>query len=593
MKFYYVSIIFDKMEKESSRNEMTKILADLFKKASAHEASIISYLSLGELKPIYIGTKFNIAEKTIIKVIAELLDLSPSTISAHAKEVGDLGLVVQVGNWERSSDNEPTLKEVYDELVQIHDIGGTGSQDAKEKSLLHLLKQLDPLSAKYVIRIILAKLRLGFSDMTLLDAFSWMETGDKSLRTTLEEAYNISADIGLLIKVLKEEGIAGIKKMHIIPGIPIRPAAAERMIDPESIVKKLGHCIAQPKLDGFRLQVHLFHDGKKKEVRFFSRNLQDMSQMFPDLYDSVLKLDVENIVVEGEAIAFDAPTGSFLPFQETVKRKRKYEIEEFAKEYPLKLFLFDLLYLNDHSLLSKSHEERRKKLLNVFKEYSKEDAIIQPIEEKDIKSSKDLEEYFNENISSGLEGIVVKKIDSIYQAGKRNFNWIKLKRHEKGELDDTIDCVILGYYAGHGKRSSFGIGAFLVGVYNPDNDSFETIAKIGTGLSDEGWRELKKKCDKEKVDKRPYNVVCAKEHLPDIWVAPMIVCAIRADEITLSPVHSAGALKHGLGFALRFPRFMSYRDDKSATEATTIDEVESLYKMQFAQKEKKARKTKS
>lgn len=592
MKFYEVALVFDSIEKENSRNTITQLLANLFKKATPTEASMISYLSLGELNPVYIGTKFNIAEKTIIKVIANLLDLSASTISVHSKKEGDLGNVVANSEWRAHSKDDITLREVHSYLKKLLEISGTGAQEIKEKAVWDLLKLLDPLSAKYIVRIILGKLRLGFSDMTLLDAFSYMEAGDKSLSDTLEEAYNISADIGLIIKVLKEDGLEGIKKMHIIPGIPIRPAAAERMNDPQSIVKKLGQCVAQPKLDGFRLQVHFFHHNNKKEVRFFSRNLQDMSNMFPDLKKTVLSLDLDNIIFEGEAIAYDPETGSFLPFQETVKRKRKYEVEEFAKEYPLKIFIFDLLYLNDRSLLSQPNYERRKKLISALKGQSKAQQVINVIEEKEITTSKELEEYFNESISSGLEGVVVKKIDSPYQAGKRNFNWIKLKRHETGQLEDTIDCVVLGYYVGHGRRSAFGIGSFLVGIYNPKNDAYETIAKIGTGLTDEGWATLKKKCDKEKIDKRLYNVECAKELIPDVWVAPSIVCAIRADEITLSPVHSAGSHIHNLGFALRFPRFISYRDDKSPSEVTTIDEVEKLYKMQFHEKVKRTQKAK-
>ena len=176
---------------------------------------------------------------------------------------------------------------------------------------------------------------------------------------------------------------------------------------------------------------------------------------------------------------------------------------------------------------------------------------------------------------------MVKKPDAIYQPGKRNFNWIKFKRQEEGRLEDTIDCVILGYYAGAGKRAAFGIGSFLVGIYNKKEDCFETIAKIGTGLKDEGWKELKKKCDEIKVSAKPKNIVCAKELYPDVWVHPEIVCLIRADEITLSPLHTAGKTKEHLGYALRFPRFMGYRSDKGPEESTTIKEIKRLYEDQF------------
>jgi DNA ligase-1 len=249
------------------------------------------------------------------------------------------------------------------------------------------------------------------------------------------------------------------------------------------------------------------------------------------------------------------------------------------EELPLQFFAFDLLYFNGQSYLNKTHADRRMELSKIFESLGSN--RVQVIEERKISNTKDLEEYFNENISSGLEGLVVKRPDAIYQPGKRNFNWIKLKREEEGHLEDTVDCVVLGYYAGRGKRAKFGIGAFLVGVFNKSEDRFETIAKIGTGLSDDEWKELKKKCDALVVKEKPHNVVCAKELEPYVWTNPEIVCSIRADEITMSPLHSAGKTAEQLGYALRFPRFMGYRIDKSATDATEVFEIKRLYEDQF------------
>jgi DNA ligase-1 len=249
------------------------------------------------------------------------------------------------------------------------------------------------------------------------------------------------------------------------------------------------------------------------------------------------------------------------------------------ENFPLRVFLFDILYLNGKEVMSETHAERRALLLKIA--HKNKDSRVEVIDEKVIKTAEQLEENFNENITAGLEGLVVKRADTIYQPGKRNFNWIKLKRQEEGHLEDTIDCVILGYYDGAGKRASFGIGAFLVGVYNKNEDCFETIAKIGTGMSDEEWVELRKKCDDISVANRPKNVVCAKGLYPDVWVSPDMICMVRADEITVSPLHSAGKTEKHLGYALRFPRFMGYRPDKGPEEATTVKEIVSLYKDQF------------
>jgi DNA ligase-1 len=577
MDFSYVSTVFSQIEATSGRIEMTQLLAALLKKATAKEAAIICNISLGQLNPPYVGTQFNIAEKNMIKVIAELVDIPAATIAEQAKELGDLGLVIQQDSWD--THQALSVTQVLKELTALEAIEGTGSQEEKITLLAALLKKLDPTSAKFVVRIVLGKLRLGFSDMTIIDALSWMEVGDKSIRTVLEDAYNICADIGMIAQTLKEGGVQAIEHMCIHVGIPIRPAAAERLPTAKDIIQKIGHCIAQPKLDGFRLQIHLDKTGSVPKVHFYSRNLQDMSFMFPDVKEAVEKLPVKELICEGEAIVLDPNTGNFLPFQETVKRKRKHGIEQAMNDLPLRVFIFDLLYLDGKEYMTKTHEERRAQLQKLLTK--KHDSTIQIIEEKEINTAQELENYFLQNISAGLEGLVVKKIDSVYQPGKRNFNWIKLKRQETGHLDDTLDCVVLGYYAGEGKRASFGIGAFLVGIYNKSQDRFETVAKIGTGLKDLDWVEMKSKIDALKVAQKPKNVSCPKDLEPDVWCAPEMIVLIRADEITMSPVHTAGKTEDHLGYALRFPRFMGYRPDKSAKETTTLSELKHLFDHQF------------
>ena len=579
MEFIAVAQAFEQIEQVSARLEMTRLLADLLKKSTANEADIICHLSLGQLHAPHIGTKFNMAEKNVAKALAVMLAVDEPTIEKDAKTLGDLGLVIQHDSWK--AQDSLTINQVYKELCAIEQTSGTGSHDEKVNALVALLKQVDPIAGRYIARIILGKLRLGFSDMTIVDALSWMITGNKSLRETIENAYNVCADIGWIARELKEHGITKIEHLHPQVGVPIIPAAAERLPTAAAIVEKIGSCEAQAKLDGFRLQIHVDKTGTEPKIHFYSRNLQDMSAMFPDLTAAFETLDVKSIICEGEAIVHDPHTGTFSKFQETVKRKRKHGIEEAIKDFPLQVFIFDVMYLNGKDVMGLPHTQRRALLLETF---DVTNPLIRVIEEKKVTTAKDLEDYFYANIASGLEGLVVKRPDSIYQPGKRNFNWIKLKRQEEGHLEDTIDCVILGYYAGEGKRVHFGVGAFLVGVYNKKEDRFETVAKIGTGLKDEDWKDLKQLCDTIKVKEMPKNVMCAKELYPDVWVNPEIVCRIRADEITISPLHTAARTESKQGYALRFPRFMAYRTDKSAPEATTIEEIEHLYNDQFLKK---------
>ncbi len=564
--------------KESSRNKMTELLADVLEKASPREAQIVSYFALGTLRAPYQGNQFNFAEKSMIKVLAVLTGKTVAEYTALVKQYGDCGQAVAELPWPFAGKRKELL-EVHAVLEQLQAISGTGSQEEKAYVLSNLLKEMDALSASFVIRIVLGTMRLGFSDMTLIDALSWMVTHDKSLKAPIEHAYNVCADIGLIASLLKSEGIEAVKQVKPLLGIPIRPAAAERAASPAAIIERLGPCVAQPKLDGFRLQIHIDTTQKEPLIWFYSRNLQDMSAMFPDLVAALAYLDVKTVIFEGEAIAYDEETHSFMPFQETVKRKRKHDIEEVAESLPLRLFLFDILYLNGESVMSHTHEERRLLLKNLFERYPT--TTIQVIEERRCDTVEQLTDYFNEQITHGLEGLVVKRPDAPYQPGKRNFNWIKLKRHEEGHLSDTLDAVILGYYVGRGKRTAFGIGAFLVGVYNEHKDRFESVAKIGTGLTDAEWIELKNQCDQKKVLEQPHNVIVAPELKPDVWVDPAIVVIVLADEITQSPLHAAGRTEASSGLALRFPRFMGYSVDKLATQATTVAELKELYRLQF------------
>ena len=580
MKFETLAQALLAIGKEASRNKMTELLAELLAPASAQEAQIISYFALGTLRAPYQGNQFNFADKSMIKVLASLTDHTVAEYTELVKRYGDVGEVVQQTAWPFQSRNL-SLLEVHAALEQLQALSGTGSQDEKAAVLANLLKEMDALSASFVVRIVLGTMRLGFSDMTLIDALSWMITKDKSLKAPLENGYNISADIGLIAHVIKEKGIEVVKNLKPIIGIPIRPAAAERGANPAEIIERLGPCVAQPKLDGFRLQIHR---DSKGDTWFYSRNLQDMSAMFPDLLHALTPLKVQSVIFEGEAIVYDEATHSFSRFQETVKRKRKHGIEEVAESLPLRLFLFDILYLNGESVMGKTHEERRALLDTLFKDYPND--TIQVIEERSCATTPQLTDYFNEQITHGLEGLVVKRPNAIYQPGKRNFNWIKLKRHEEGHLADTIDAVVLGYYAGRGKRAAFGIGAFLVGVYNEKQDCFESVAKIGTGLTDSEWADLKIRCDKAAVHEQPNNVRCAPELKPDIWVNPSIVVIVLADEITQSPLHAAGRTETSSGMALRFPRFMGYSIDKMPTQATTVHELRELYKLQFVKAEK-------
>lgn len=581
MKFSYLAQVFNELSKENSRNNMVVRLSELLLSANAQEAQYISYLALGRLRAIYKGTQFNFGQKSVFKVVASLVNQDVSEFKKHVDEAGSIAQAIRELNWPYL-DTGITLLEMHAILSNLEETSGTGSQEEKSKIFADLLKSVDALSASYIVSIVLGALRIGFSDMTLLDAFSMMVVGNKSAKKQIEHAYNIRADIGQIVYLLKKYGLEKLKELEPEIGIPIRPAAAERLNTAKEIIDKIGPCYAEPKLDGFRVQVHFKRikddSGSNYKIWFYSRNLQDMSEMFPELVKAFASCAHDQVILEGEAIVYDEQTDRFLPFQQTVKRKRKHGIEEASQEYPLRLYLFDILYINNNSVMQKPYFERHELLSTIFGECINYTVKVSP--KKLCSTAPELKNYFLDQISEGLEGLVVKRPDSPYTPGKRNYNWIKLKRTQEGELTDTIDGLVIGYNYGKGRRAEFGIGAFLIAVYNKELDKFQSIAKVGTGLSDQEWKLLKKNLDSVKVAEMPRNYQVSKDLYPDVWVAPEFVVEVEAEEITRSPNHTAG-YKDGEGLALRFPRFLRHREDKDSNQATTVQEVRHLFELQY------------
>ncbi len=624
MKFKRLAGYFERIEKQASRLAMTEELSKLFKEASVDEIDEVVYLSLGRLRPKFEGIEFNLAEKMMLRVISAAYGVELVVVTKHFKKLGDLGACIEKvspafagqGRLKKSTNaiqhsaiggdgKTLSVSQVYKRLTDIAVDEGQGSQDRKVQAMAILLKDLDSLSAKFVVRIPVNKLRLGFSDMTVLDALSWMSKGDKSLRPQLERAFNVSADIGQICKVFKNEGLKGIGGIRAKAGVPIRAAQAERLPNAEKMVEKLGVFGVEGKWDGLRVQIHvdntrqveaakqeaLFGGGEKKFVRIFSRNLDNMTHMFPDIVEAAEKLKARSVILDGEAVAFNPKTGKLLSFQETVQRKRKHGVGAKAKELPMKVFVYDLLFLDGKNMIEKPFGERRKKLEKIFtlhsqgkvgKNSSTNDihhstvgrgkGKLELVEQEVVSDVKHLRKLVKKYLGMGLEGVMCKKLTTPYQAGSRNFNWVKFKKTTEGELVDTIDAVVMGYYVGKGRRSGFGIGAFLVGVVD-SKGKIGTIAKIGTGVTDEQWGEIKKRCDKLAVKKKPEEYEVDKNLFPDVWVKPELVTEIMADEITKSPIHA-------YGLALRFPRLVRFRDDKKVGEGTSKKELEKFFKLQ-------------
>ena len=586
MTFNEFARFLEKLESTPKRLEITSILTELIKNLETDEVDRGVYLSLGILKAQYESPKFNIAEKMMLRVLENAYSPNKKELNELYTKKGDLGDVAYEISKDSGSRNLQ-LSDVYKELLDLALIEGSGSQEKKVAKLAELLNKLDKSSAKYVVRIVLGTTRLGFTELTIIDALNSLVGGDKQTKTEIELRYNMHPDIGLIAKKIKEYGLKGVQKIEIEVGVPIEPQRCQRLSDPVEIIEKMGTASAEYKFDGTRVQVHMDRKmplmstnndqntlfGDKRDnifVKTYTRNLEDSTHQFPDITQAAIEqIDAESVILDGEAVGYNKATGEFLPFQEIMQRKRKHDVAEFANEIPLKYFVFDVLMLNGKSLMNEPLEKRREVISKIIKPGK----VIEISKNLVTNDSEKLAEFFEESKEKGLEGLVVKKPEAIYQAGARAYTWIKYKKADTKLLDDTVDVVILGYYSGRGDRARFGMGGFLTAVYDKNIDTFKTITKVGSGLTDEQFVSLRKRLDKIKVNKKPANAEVDKYFDPYVWVAPKIVVEVGADEISKSAKHTAG-------YALRFPRMIKIREDRKPEDATSLDEILNMYKLQ-------------
>ncbi|MDP2766715.1 MAG: ATP-dependent DNA ligase, partial [Candidatus Methanoperedens sp.] len=450
---------------------------------------------------------------------------------------------------------------------------GAGSVDAKVRALSGLLADAQPVEAKYIMRTITGKMRLGIADMTILDALA-QAFAEKEARDEIERAYNLTSDMGDVAITLSRKGIEGIEKYHARVGRPIRMMLAQRMESAGEILEKLGKAICEWKYDGERIQIHKL--GNK--ISLFSRKLENITEQYPDIAALARQnLKVNEAIIEGECVAVDSDTGAMLPFQELMHRRRKYGIEEAVKDFPANIYLFDVLFIENEDLTEKTLAERRKILKNAIKEtngFRLSDALVSD-------NVREIEGYFENAIENGCEGLILKGEESTYQAGARGWLWIKLKRSYQSKMIEPIDVVIVGAFMGRGKRSG-SYGALLVAAYDHERDVFPTISKLGSGFTDEDLKSLPEFLSPYKLKHKHARVESALE--ADVWFTPALVIEVIGDELTLSPIHTCAynRIRENAGIAMRFPRFTRrWRKDKAPEDATTVEEVLDMYNAQL------------
>jgi len=578
VEFAVLADTFKKMEGTTKRLELTQILVDLFKETTSELISKIVYLIQGKLRPDYEGVELGVAEKLAIKAISKSSAIPIKKIEEEYRKSGDLGHAASIILEQKAQTTfvveDITVERVYETLFKIAKLEGARSQDMKIKYISSLLNDASPLEARFILKILLGTLRLGIAENTVMDALSTAYTGAKENRESLEKAYNVSSDLGKVAEVVAKEGLQGVKVFQVTVFKPVRPMLADRVKSEKEAIEKMGDKFAaEYKLDGERAQLHM----KNGEVKLFSRSVENITSYYPDIVEKIPKsLKSTELIVEAEVVAINEESGEFLPFQELMHRRRKYKIEKAVSEYPITVNFFDIMYVDGKSCLDVEYEKRREILEKIVTENEFAKLVPMTI----VQNENEIEEFLENSINSGCEGLMLKVLNAPYKAGSRGSNWLKLKREYRNELGDSLDLIVIGAFFGRGRRTG-RYGTLLLAVYDDETDTFPSICKVGTGFTDEDLDQLYQLLqDKVTLKKNPR---INSEMEADVWFEPELVLEIVASEITLSPIHKTAMdiVRKNSGLALRFPKFTGkIRLEKTPEDSSTTEEVIALYKGQ-------------
>lgn len=579
MDFLTLTEIFEDMHKTNSRLVLIDHLVTLFKRTPVNTIKKIIYLLQGKLSPAYEGDELGLGEKLTIKAIAESSGISVKEVEEKYGRVGDLGDTakeIAKNKYQQTLVSEKiTIERIYSTFEKIAKSTGSQSQIIKLRLVSSLLNDATPLESKYIIKFLLGTLRLGIAEYSIIDALAIAFTGNRNNRKKIEETYNVYTDLGTIAEILSKKDLEGLNELQITPLKPIRPMLAERIMDPIEGLKKGNGMIAfEYKLDGERVQIH--KDGLK--VQLFSRSLEKITNHYPDIVDTIKKFSIHNCILEAEIVPFHLETKRIQPFQELMHRKRKYNINDVILKYPIKVFLFDILYLEGNNLTQYEYTKRRTILESIVKE--NKNHTIELVKQIVSSNLNQIERFFRKAKDDGCEGLMLKQLNSKYRAGAREFLWMKLKKEYDNTLGDSFDLTVIGALLGKGKRTGY-YGALLLAAYDKNSDNFQSICKVGTGFSDRDLELIYNELKNYVIETKPYNVNSNLKM--DIWFTPKLVLEIIASEITLSPSHAAayGLIQKNFGVALRFPKYSGrIRFDKKPEDSTNTSELIQLFNRQ-------------
>jgi DNA ligase-1 len=564
MLYREIANLYEKLEAESSKLGKTAILAEFLRKTPSQLLPKVVLLSQGLVYPKYLMLELGIATQMMVKAISKITGISVDKVEEKFRETGDLGLAAEELIKERKQltlfRKNLTVEFVFENLRKLPTITGEGSQERKLSLICELLASGEPKEVKYIVRTILGELRIGVAEGiirdAIVDAFLIKEGISKEKKDELiakvDYAWNLLGDFGEVAEIAKESGVEGLEKVKLQLGRPIQVMLGLAATSIEEVVKKFGKVAAEFKFDGARLQIHK----KGEKIWLFTRRLEEVTAQFPDVVELCKEgLKAEECVVEGEVLGIDIETGYPLPFQALSQRiHRKYEIEKMVKEIPIQVNLFDVVYVDGKMLFDVVFLERRKILEKIVKEIPGKFQLAKQIVTDDIKK---LEEFYHEALNAKQEGIFLKVLDSKYVFGRHVGGWYKIK-----PIMETLDLVIVGAEWGTGARAKW-LSSYVLACRDPDTGKFLPCGMMGTGLTEEQFESM--------TEIMKELIIYQKGR--EVKIKPKIVVEVGYQEIQKSPNYESG-------FALRFPRLIRIRDDKSPEEADTIERVKNLFETQ-------------